>query len=127
MGRREAVALNAALSDRRLLLNEGTMSEHCPGCRNSDPREQGVDPLGVRKTREERREIAEELVWRIDTVALLKPEEVRDLYAKALAGEYDTIFDGEPVNPSHGTQSKTLEHIALRQWQAMLKAKEKKG
>ena len=33
----------------------------------------------------------------------------------------------EPQNPSHGTQSKTVEHIALRQWQAMLKAKEKKG
>jgi len=24
-------------------------SEHCPGCRNSDPRPQGVDPLGVRQ------------------------------------------------------------------------------
>lgn len=23
------------------------MSEHCPGCRHSDPTEQGVDPLGV--------------------------------------------------------------------------------
>ena len=47
------------------------------------------------KTREERRAIAEELVWRIDTVALLKPEEVRDLYARAFAGEYDDIFDEE--------------------------------
>jgi hypothetical protein len=26
------------------------MSEHCPGCRNSDPTPQGVDPLGVMKT-----------------------------------------------------------------------------
>jgi hypothetical protein len=47
------------------------------------------------KSREERLAIAEELVWRIDTVALLKVEEVRDIYARALAGEWDGIFDGE--------------------------------
>ena len=47
------------------------------------------------KTREERLEIAEELVRRIDTVTLLKCEEVRELRAKALTGVWDDIFDGE--------------------------------
>jgi len=27
------------------------MSEHCPGCRNSDPTPQAIDPLGVMKPR----------------------------------------------------------------------------
>jgi len=38
--------------------------------------------------------IAEEIVRRIDAVALLKVEEVQDIRKRALAGEFDE-FEGE--------------------------------
>lgn len=36
-----------------------------------------------------RLEIAQDIVRRADTVTLLRAEEVREIYRKALAGEYD--------------------------------------
>ena len=82
------------------------MSEHCPGCRNSDPTPQKVDPLGV----------------------MTKGHE----YTRIVIDEAKEIPEEEFMNASHGTMSKTLEHIGLRQLKAMmqfqefLRAKEKK-
>src|SRR5579864_2635611 len=45
-------------------------------------------------TERERMSIAEEIVRRIDAVALLKVEEVQDIRKRALAGEFDE-FEGE--------------------------------
>ena len=47
------------------------------------------------KTPRERLAIADEIVRRVDTVALLKVEEVREIRAKALTGAWDDIFDEE--------------------------------
>jgi hypothetical protein len=75
------------------------MSEHCPGCRNSDPTPPGVDPLGV----------------------------MRKPFGFCLRCQKDEQYCEcdepllEPQNPSHGTMSKTMEHIGLWQWKAMKK------
>jgi hypothetical protein len=45
------------------------------------------------KTYRERVAIAEEIVRRVDTVALLKCDEVLAIHARAVAGEFDDIFD----------------------------------
>lgn len=41
--------------------------------------------------------IAEEIVRRVDTVTLLKCEEVTEIRHRALAGEFDGIFDEEEL------------------------------
>ena len=71
---------------------------HCPGCRG-DTSLKGIDPLGIMARRKWRELIAEEIIRRVDTVTLLKVEEVQDIRQRALDGEYDGISfltDPEP-------------------------------
>lgn len=46
-------------------------------------------------TESARLRIAEEIVRRIDTVTLCNCDEVTDIRQRAVAGEFDDIFDGE--------------------------------
>jgi len=48
----------------------------------------------------ERIAIAEEIVRRADTVTLLTCEEVFDIRARALAGEFDDIFQESKPEPN---------------------------
>jgi hypothetical protein len=46
-------------------------------------------------TPNQRRVIAREIVRRVDTVTLATCDEVEDVHLRALAGEFDGIFDEE--------------------------------
>jgi hypothetical protein len=48
-------------------------------------------------TPNQRRAIAREIVRRIDTVTLATRDEVEDVHLRALAGEFDGIFEEEKV------------------------------
>ncbi len=45
-------------------------------------------------TPNQREKIADEIIRRVDTVTLATCAEVRDIHARAQAGEFDDIFDG---------------------------------
>lgn len=45
------------------------------------------------KTREERLRIAEKIIRDIDTVTLVTCQEAENIRARALAGEFDTIYE----------------------------------
>jgi len=47
------------------------------------------------KSINEQIEIAKEIIRRCDTVAILAPAEVQDIYDRAVRGEFDDIFDTE--------------------------------
>jgi hypothetical protein len=83
------------------------MSEHCPGCRHSDPTPQKVDPLGVRKPN--------------------LPEAARTYRGLEITrisiDEAKEIPEEEFMNASHGTMSKTMEHLGLMQWRQWIKKK----
>ncbi len=49
------------------------------------------------KLRSERLAIADEIIRRVDTVTIVRCEEVDDIRRRALAGEFDGIFDSERV------------------------------
>ncbi len=52
------------------------------------------------KTVQQRREIANEIIRRIDTVTLCTCDEVNDIHQRAYAGEFDDIFDCEKEDAS---------------------------
>ena len=58
------------------------------------------------KTREERINIANEIINRMDTVTLTTWNEVMEIRDRAQTGEFDSIFDNEEIN--NGLLSKQI-------------------